>query len=493
MALETKLVQKLSQNLLMTPQLQQAIRLLTLGRQEYKEAIESELLENPVLEEAKEAEENAKFEEDVSGQAYTEIAFSASDASDDANNEVEAKLIDSTKASPLPLEDYIDSLTDYRGAATPRGLVDYDDKPSLEATASRSETLQDHLAAQLRLLDISREDKEIAVNIIGNLDKNGYLLSSLEEIAQDCGCDVSKAEIALCIVQAMEPIGVGARNLSECLLLQLDCIGLSESLAALIITKHLNKLEKHKFDAIAKDEGTTTEEVYKAVAIIRHLEPQPGRPFADESVRYIVPDIYVQKVGNDYVITLNEDGLPKLRLSPYYLDLLKEVDSPISGQKSYLTERLKAATWLIKSMHQRQHTIYRVAESIIKFQKNFLNYGIGKLKPLILKDVADDIGMHESTVSRVTTNKYVHTPQGVFELKFFFSNGIRTAGGDMSSSSVKDRIRSLIQAESSDNPISDQKIVEILRSEQIDIARRTVAKYREGLSIPSSAQRKRPF
>jgi RNA polymerase sigma-54 factor len=257
-----------------------------------------------------------------------------------------------------------------------------------------------------------------------------------------------------------------------------------------IISSHLDKLEKRKYDAIAKAEGVTREDIARAIGLIRTLEPRPGRPFADEAVRYIVPDVYVQKVGKDFIVTLNEEGVPRLQINPMYTTLLKDAGAAQDGNKAYLTERVRAASWLIKSIQQRQQTIFRVTESIVKFQRAFFEHGVSHLKPLVLKDVADDIGMHESTVSRVTTEKYVHTPQGLFELKFFFTSGIKTDAGDISSSSVKDQIKNIIAAESPANPISDQQIVDVLKAKNIDIARRTVAKYRETLGIPSSSQRK---
>ena len=285
-----------------------------------------------------------------------------------------------------------------------------------------------------------------------------------------------------------EPVGTCTRSLQECLITQLEFRGIGDSLESRIIKNHTDKLEKRKYDQIAKAEKVAMDEVARAIKSIRTLDPKPGRAYSDETTRYVVPDVYVQKVGNDWVITLNEDGIPRLRISPYYSELLKEPDS---SNKTYLTERLRAASWLIKSIQQRQQTIYRVTESIMKFQRPFLEHGIDKLKPLILKDIADDIEMHESTVSRVTTEKYVHTPQGIFELKFFFTSGIKTSNGDISSSSVKERIKNIIAAEPPSNPVSDQHIVEMLKAEKIDIARRTVAKYRESLSIASSSQRKK--
>ena len=495
MALETKLVQKLSQSLLMTPQLQQAIKLLQLGRLEYLEAIEKELLENPILEEIKEPQSSPGGAESSSPTFDNTDGSSDASAGDNgttAEPETEAKAADAAQ-TPIDWEDYLESFTDSRGSATPKGLVDHEERPSFETTISRSESLSEHLLSQIRMADLSPHDEKIASHIIGNLDKNGYLCATFSEIAQSCEGSVQDVERVVDFIRSLDPPGVAACTLKECLAIQLDNQGLSTSLEAKIVQNHLDKLEKRRFDLIAKAEQVAIEEVYKAVAAIKKLEPRPGRPFSDETTRYIVPDIFVYKVGGEYVISLNEDGLPKLRISPYYLDLLRTDDAENLPNRAYLQERMKAASWLIRSIMQRQQTIYKVTESIIKFQRPFLDHGISKLRPLVLKDVADDIGMHESTVSRVTTNKYVHTPQGVFELKFFFTTGIKTAEGDVSSSAIKERIKAIISSESPEDPISDQGIVEILRKENIDIARRTVAKYREGLGIQSSSRRKKLF
>jgi len=487
MALQTKLVQKLSQSLLMTPQLQQAIKLLQLGRLEYKEAIEKELLENPVLEEMKEIEDDGG-----SSKATPETDSVKELNVGEQSGEAEA----TGEAAPdakVDWEDYLESFIDSRGSATPKGLVDHEDRPSLEATLTKGESLVDHVVAQLRHADLDKGDEEIAAHILGNLDKDGYLCATFEELAAECGVSPEEAARVVRSIQQLDPPGIAARDLAECLLIQLDQMGLENALESRIVRNHLDKLENRKYDQIAKAESVAVDDVYKAITTIQQLEPRPGRPFADDTVRYIVPDIYVYKVGGEYVISLNEDGLPRLRVNPMYLDLLRQDAADNNPNKAYLTERLKAASWLIKSIHQRQNTIYRVTESIVKFQRDFLDHGIEKLRPLVLKDVADDIDMHESTVSRVTTNKYVHTPQGVFELKYFFTTAIKTAGGEMSSSTIKERIKNLIAAEKPDAPISDQEIAEILAKENIDIARRTVAKYREGLGILSSSKRKKLF
>jgi len=479
MALETKLVQKLGQSLLMTPQLQQAIKLLQLGRLEYIEAIEKELLENPILEEMKDSED------EYSNQT-------SSDSSKQKSEDQGTEAPDAPEAK-VDWEDYLESFTDSRGMATPKGLTDFDGKPSLEAVATKEENLQDHLLSQLRFFDLKHDEKQVIMEVIGNLNKYGYLCVTNEEIAESCQCSLELVEQATDTVKSLDPAGIGAKDLSECLFIQLDRLGLGEQLAGKIVLKHLDKLEKRKYDSIAKEENVQVEDVYQAIVTIQSLNPRPGRQFSDDPTRYVIPDIYIYKISGEYVISLNEDGLPKLRVSPYYLDVLKSKDSKAKENKAYLNERLKAASWLIKSIHQRQQTIYKVTESIVKYQKDFLDKGVEKLKPLVLKEVADDIGMHESTVSRVTTNKYVHTPQGVFELKYFFTTGIKTMNGDVSSSAIKERIKNLIGAEEPDNPLSDQAIVEILKEEEVFIARRTVAKYRENLNILSSSKRKKFF
>lgn len=488
MGLETKLLQKMSQSLLMTPQLQQAIKLLQLGRMEYKEAIERELLENPILEELpNDGEANGMPSPNPEPREPTVLAQNGPSEGEDnsgSNDSGEQK---------IDWEGYLDSFTDYQGSASPKGSTDFDDRQPQEVVSTHTESLEQHLLEQVRMNDFPESDRNIAQHLIGNLDRDGYLEGDYQAIAEVCTCSVEEVAAVADSLRFFDPIGVCSRNLQECLLTQLEASGFADRLESRIVLHHLEKLEKRRYEQIAKAENTTIEEVSKAVTTIRGLDPRPGRPFMDETTRYIVPDVYVHKVSGEYVISLNEDGLPKLRVSPFYSGMLKDQSGGANPNKTYLTERLRAATWLIKSIHQRQQTIFKVTESIMKFQNEFLDRGIERMKPLVLKDVADDIGMHESTVSRVTTEKYVHTPQGVFELKFFFTSGIKTASGDISSSSVKERIKTIIASESSANPISDQQIVDILTAEKMNIARRTVAKYRETLGIPSSSQRKRLF
>lgn len=488
MALENKLLQKMGQSLLMTPQLQQAIKLLQLGRLEYQEAIERELLENPFLEEVPEGFETRGTPSAPEGDATTPTILSGPLTP----SESEESASSSTSAEPRSdWEDYADSFTDYQGSASMKGSTNFDDRQTPEVVSTHNESLEEHLLRQVRLLDFSPLDSLIARNITGNLNRDGLLECSHEELAEACQCGVDDVTAVVDMLRFFDPVGCCTRTLKECLLTQLEAMGLADGLESRIITLHLEKLEKRRYEAIAKAEGVAIDDVARAINTIKSLEPRPGRPFADETVRYVIPDAYVHKIGNDFIVSLNEDGVPRLKINATYTDLLKDSSPSGSESKAYLTERARAASWLIKSIQQRQQTIFRVTESIVKFQRAFFEHGVSHLKPLVLKDVADDIGMHESTVSRVTTEKYVHTPQGIFELKFFFTSGIKTSGGaDVSSSSVKDQIKNIIAAESPQNPISDQQIVEILKSQNIDIARRTVAKYRETLGIPSSSQRK---
>ena len=482
MALETRLVQKLSQNLLMTPQLQQAIKLLQLGRLEYIEAIEKELMDNPVLEEIREElDEHRKGKEEA-----------GSDPSK-PEKESENQLSSQKDENPMDWERYLENYGDYRGSTVPKGTFDFSDRPSVEATLTKAESLVDHIAEQLRMLEIEEGDQDIIMNIIGNLDHNGYLCCPIELLAEQCGCSEDHINRVRKMIADLDPPGLGAVDLRECLLIQLEHSGLSDSLEARIVDKYLDKLERRKYDQIAKLEEVAVEEVYAAVTAIQQLEPRPGRSFGEDDTRYVIPDIYVYKVSGEWVISLNEDGMPRLRVSPFYMKLLNNKEETSDSNKAYLNDRLKAASWLIKSIHQRQQTIYKVTESIVKHQGEFLENGIEHLKPMVLKDIAEDIGMHESTVSRVTTNKYVHTPQGVFELKFFFTTAIKTADGEVSSSSIKEKIKNIIADEDPKKPISDQKIVELLAAEDVKIARRTVAKYRESLGILSSTKRKKVF
>ena len=474
----------MGQSLTITPQLQQAIKLLQLGRLEYQEAIEKELLENPFLEEAQDDPHSSSTPSSPTD-SHEPSTMMSGPLTQESSQESNAKEPSSD------WDDYADSFTDYQGSASLKSHSNFEDRQMPEVVSSKTESLEEHLLQQMRLRDFTRDDLIIAQHITGNLDRDGHLECSYKEISESSGYEVQDVAEIADVLRFLDPVGCCTPCLQTSLLTQLESRGLADGLESKLISSHLESLEKRKYNAIAKSENVSLEDISRALNTIKTLEPRPGRGYSDETVRYVVPDAYVIKVAGDFVVTLNEDGIPKLQISATYSNLLESGAGTSKENKSYLTERARAASWLIKSIQQRQQTIYRVTQSIVKFQRAFFEHGISHLRPLVLKDIAEDIGMHESTISRITTEKYVHTPQGIFELKFFFSSGVKTAGGsDISSSSVKEHIKDIIQAESPKNPISDQQIVTILKAKNIKIARRTVAKYRETLGILSSSQRK---
>ncbi|MBW2194362.1 MAG: RNA polymerase factor sigma-54, partial [Deltaproteobacteria bacterium] len=354
------------------------------------------------------------------------------------------------------------------------------------------QSLVDHLLWQLLLSNPDKKEEKIGNAIIGNVDRDGYLHATVGELAALTGEDTLRVEAALKKMQSFDPIGVCARDLKECLLIQTKYLELEGSLVVHIIENHFKHLENKNYKAISQALGVPLNDVFEAVEIITSMEPRPGREFNEEDPVYISPDVFVYKMDDEFVIVLNEDGMPKLRVSSFYKDTLNKGAAVSSNARDYIQSKLRSAVWLIRSIHQRQRTIYKVVESIIGFQGEFFENGIGYLKPMVLRDIAEDIGMHESTVSRVTTNKYVHTPQGTFELKFFFNSSINRLDGDsIASASVKEKILQLIQAENPAKPYSDRKMVEILRNSNISVARRTVAKYREMLRVLPSNKRKK--
>lgn len=497
MSIEIKQHLKLSQQLVMTPQLQQAIKLLQLSRMELVDLVREEMMENPVLEDAVETgAEQTKDRDDFDLDGPSEARLEAAGetelvAPDPAKLEKEPEVKgDSTQAvQEIDWENY---LQDYSMAPPmPSYRSNNEELPSLEATLTKRTSLFDHLVWQLKLTTLTEIEMNVGMMIIGNLDSDGYLKDPpLDEIAADARVPFELAERVLKRIQQFDPVGVAARSLEECLLIQAEHLGADDELVVEMIKHHLPNLEKKNYQAIARDLRQPLEEIYEAAKVIMELDPRPGRVYSSEEPHYITPDVYVHKVGDKYFVVPNDDGLPKLKISSFYRTAL--AGSPQA--REYVQDKLRSAQWLIRSIQQRQRTIVKVTESIIKFQREFFDKGIAYLKPLILRDVAEDINMHESTISRVTTNKYVHTPQGIFELKFFFNSGIsRTDGDEVASEAVKNKIKAIIALEDPKHPHSDQKIVELLREQNIDIARRTVAKYREQLGILSSSKRKQLF
>ena len=468
----------LTQQLVMTPQLQQAIKLLQLSRLELAEMIQQEMEQNPALEEA--------GIEELSDKNIT--ALESDDSSPEKENPIKEVTIEEKVRTDMDWENYIN---EYNSTGRVYTESENTEAPNYEAFTSEKKTLQDHLQWQLMLYGLSKEEEKTGHVIIGNLNRDGYLCSDLEEIAKTTGSEIEQIENILSILQTFDPPGVCARDLRETLLIQVQQLGIDNPIITEIINNHLKNIENRNTKKIAKALKISLDDVRAAVKIIQYLEPKPGRKFSTDEPAYITPDIYVYKQGDDFKIIMNDDGLPKLKINQFYKNAITNGRKISKDAKNYLNEKMQSASWLIKSIHQRQKTIYLVMESILKFQKEFFEKGIAYLKPLILKDIAEDIEMHESTISRVTTNKYAYTPQGLFELKYFFNSSIERIGGEsMASASVKDRIRLLIENEDPESPFSDEKIASILQDSTIQIARRTVAKYRKVLNILPSNKRK---
>ena len=484
MALEIKQQLRLSQQLVMTPQLQQAIKLLQLSRLELADVVQQELQENPLLEESQESDEELPRELEAEAEV---VEKTLSEATGDVPENREAS--DVEKIADIDWQSYAEA---YPQTGFQSGGREGDDRPPFEATLTRRETLAEHLHWQLQMSDLEGSEREAARWLIGNLDEDGYLRADLDEIARRAGVSLERVEVTLQRLQHFDPVGVAARDLRECLLLQIDTRRDVPVLAKTLVGEHLEALQKRDFRGIARATGAEIEAVAQAADWIGTLEPRPGRPFGGEEPVYIVPDIYVHKIGDDYHVVLNEDGMPRLRINQLYRDVLSKGGNGVAKDtRDYVQDKVRGALWLIKSIHQRQRTIHKVMQSLIKFQRPFFDRGIQALRPLNLRDVAEDIGMHESTVSRVTTNKYAHTPQGIFELKYFFNSSInRVEGEAIASESVKEKIRRIVAAEDPQRPLSDQRIAEMLRNANIDIARRTVTKYREAMNILSSTKRR---
>jgi RNA polymerase sigma-54 factor len=546
--LEQKLSLKLRQSLVMTPTLQQAIKLLQMTRLELSDIVNEELVANPVLEEDEgmseepaEAElaapegatdpadrlddagsaERADGAEPEPGGAVDRAAPSSEreageyDADQDGGSKSSAEAERSAETSGEPGEPVADTAEAFDqidveayfgeymdGTATAPRMQEVGEEFSLENRAETPPGLADHLTEQLGLTGTTGPLRDACAFLIGNLDPDGYIRMTLEEVAAGVPCPVALAERALTLVQSFDPTGVGARSLADCLLIQARALHLDSPLLVEVVGNRLAELGSKPVAVLARQLNVPVEELQQVVECIRHLDPKPGRQYDSSRTIYVEPDVAVVKQGDDYVVLFNDDGLPKLRFNPRWVrEVFDEVDGKrklvlnqtLDGEgKGYVREKARAAQWLMKSLDQRKRTIVRVAESIVKKQRDFFEYGVAHLRPLVLRDVAEDIGMHESTVSRVVSNKWMASPRGLLPMKFFFHSAIAsTAGGeDVSSLAVKGKIRTLVEAEDPCHPLSDARLSELLARDGIRIARRTVAKYREELHIPASSIRK---
>ncbi len=475
MGMNQKLSMKQTTELRMTPQLQQAIKLLQLSRMELEKAIRKEIEENPVLEEASDGpgdpvEKTAKTEDNTIDSAPADL--------------------DPRKQEEFDWEAYVES----QNKPSPIGQAgDFDEIMNYENMISAHQTLYDYLMWQVNLFGFNEEEAAMASLLINYVDDDGYIKTPLEQIAEEENVPVKELEEIIPFIHEFDPPGVGARNLQECLLIQARHLQEDTNDLVDLITNHIKDLEKKNYDKIAKSIGREIEDVVEMCKIIYEMDPKPGRAFMEPETVYVTPDVYVTQVGDEFVISLNEDGLPRLRVSNLYKNILAGKGENNVTQ-DYIKEKLKSAVWLIKSIHQRQRTIYKVTESIVKHQREFFEKGAAFIRPMILRDIANDVGIHESTVSRVTTAKYVHTPQGIYELKYFFNSGVsKTDGDSLASESVKLKIKDLVGKEDPKKPLSDQEIVNKLKAEGIQIARRTVAKYRDALNILPSSKRKKMF
>ena len=476
MGLELRQNLKLTQQLVMTPQLQQAIKLLQLSRFELLEAVQQELLENPMLEEAP-----RELSEEVEAQAPP------------VEQRADVSFDDAELMRNADWENYLGDFSSTTKQVQFKETEALEEMMSYEARLSGKPSLEGHLLWQLCLSNITEEEEAIGEAIIGNLDSLGYLTTSAEEIASETLSPLALVQSVLHRLQRFDPVGVAARSPKECLLIQLEVLGQDDPILVSLVDEHLEDIEKRRYKPLLRKFKIQMEDLKAYLDIIQTLDPMPGASYGSDNTVFVSPDVFVYEYEGDFVIVMNDDGLPKLQLSPYYMD---DTSLAVKGpDREYLHDKMRSAMWLMKSLHQRQRTLYKVVESIVRFQRAFFEHGVTKLKPLILKDVADDIEMHESTVSRITTSKYVATPHGIYELKFFFNSALEMDDGtQVGSESVKAIIKKMVSEEDPKHPYSDEKIAAVLKEKlDVNIARRTVAKYRAVLGIESSSKRKQVF
>ena len=476
---------KMTQQLLMTPQLQQAIKLLQLSRLELAETIRQEIEQNPLLEELNPGDADYEINPDSLSATEETAVLPESETTG------EVKMDDVSSMKEINWEDDYENYYD-AGFSFSKETHDRNRLTQIDFLTKKP-NLQTHLQWQLSHSELNSEEEEAGLFVIGNLNSYGFLKVSLEDITREIECSEETANRAIEIVQEMDPPGVAGRDVQESLILQLKRLDLGETLAATIINEHLHTLELKNYNVIAKATKKPMKEILAAIDVIKGLNPYPGEQYTDKEVNYVIPDVFVHKVDDEYLIVLNDEGLPRLRVSSEYQEILEGETTTTPEAKAYIKDKLRDAAWLIKSMQQRQRTIYKVVDSLLKFQREFFEKGVSRLRPLVLRDVAEDIDMHESTVSRVTTNKYMHTPMGIFELKYFFSTAIHQQGGDdLAAESIRQHIKNMIKEENPEKPLTDNAISKILADENIKVARRTVAKYREQMGILPVKHRRQP-
>jgi RNA polymerase sigma-54 factor len=514
-----KLTTSLKQGMVLTPQLRQRIEMLQMNSLELSELIQQEMITNPILEEVgndeevqeisenildqhadgiessseKEYENGADFsannlDTDVSDDNFTSENFSENNSNEDYNSDGDG---DSERVDAFDEVDYGREFQEYLDPGYKTQEIEYkEDAPSFEQFLTRSESLTEHLEWQLNLQQISEELDDAGISIIGNLDPDGRLNATNEEVAEMCNCSVELVEEARQIVLRLDPVGCGARTVQECLLVQLESNGHGESLAAELVENHLSDLQPHRLQHLAKHTGLEVADLNEEINKIRCLDPYPGRRYSSEEPVFVAPEVYIEKVDDEYVIYFTDDGSPRLRISQTYQKLVDQ-NGTSKETKDFIKDKVRSAVDLLRNIEHRRQTIYRVVECIVNRQQEFLDKGVQFIKPMMLKDVAEDIGMHLSTISRVVNRKYAHTPQGVIELRRFFSEGMLNEDGEeVSTRIIKLKIKKMVEEENSQKPITDDEIAKILGKEGIKLSRRTVAKYRDQMQIPGSRERK---
>ena len=516
-----RLQTSLKQQMVLTPQLRQRIEMLQMTSVELQDLIQQEMVSNPILEEVQPDEEFEEISEKILDQntdghddtfvngadreaeisAYSDPYSESANAEKAAENgfdenhslefEGEAEVYGDVKEDSFEEIDYGREFQDYLDPGYKTQEIEYkEDAPSFEQFLSRSESLTEHLEWQVNLLQIEEEIEDAAYAIIGNLDSDGRLNATDEELAELCGSSIETVENARQVVLKLEPVGCGARDVKECLLAQLEANGEGKSLAAELVTNHLEDLQPHRLQHLSKDTGVELHALNEEINKIRVLDPYPGRRYSSEEPHYVAPEVYIEKVEDEFVIYFTDDGSPRLRISNTYQQLLGENETS-KETKDFIKDKVRSAVDLLRNIEHRRQTIYRVVECIVDRQRDFLNHGVEHLKPMMLKDVAEDIGMHLSTISRVVNRKYAHTPQGVIELRKFFSEGMLNEDGEeVSTRILKLKIKKMIEDEDTKKPLTDDEIAKILSKEGVKLSRRTVAKYRDQMNIPGSRERK---